>query len=118
MKQAVVLYLGIVSASFSGAVLPDSAKLDQLGSNFESMNSLIAAMEVEPDEWRIRAAMQEHAVLMNESIKLSEELLDACENGTNDGVCSPESGHRMTMTFMRHVILRQNVVMERLGLFN
>jgi len=118
MKKSVVLYLGIISATASGVVFPDSADIDRLDSNVESMNSLIAAMEVERDEWRKRAAMQEHALLMTESIKLSEELLDACGNGTNDRFCNPDSRHRMTMTLMRHVILRQNVIMERLGLFN
>jgi hypothetical protein len=130
MKQALVLYLGLIFSVLPGVAFPDTATLNQLNAKIEAMNSLLAAMEGEQDEWRIRAAMQEHALLMKESIELSEQLSNASDKGALDGRLHDvgdqqaldegairDIEYRMMMTLMRHVVMRQNILMERLGLF-
>ena len=119
--------------AFSNSVLSDESTENRLVSNLEEMESLMLNMTAEKDEWQIRASMQRHALLMLESVELSGKLFAPNtpeQNSVNEqeradgpvrtvGVKydSNELKIRWLTTLMRHVVLRQNIMMERFGLF-
>lgn len=130
MKKIHALYLAIILTALPNVAFSDTATIQLLDSKIESMNELIVTMEREEDEWQLRAAMQEHALMMKESIILSEQLLGtstkaACgaspgnidEQDKGRVATSRDCEYHLMITLMRHVILRQNILMQRLGLF-
>lgn len=98
----------------------------------EEMETLVAEMEGESDGWTLRSTMQTHAKLMDASASLATAIAEAefgeeeCVKGPgakgDSDICYvPEAQHnaqfKLLVVLMRHVIRRQNIIMEKTGIF-
>tara|TARA_R110001592_G_scaffold118997_1_gene321698 strand:+ start:7520 stop:7933 length:414 start_codon:yes stop_codon:yes gene_type:complete len=127
----IAILLAFVSYTYADATL--SSEQDALNQKIAEMEALVTAMEVESDGWKLRSSMQEHAKIMEESARLASEMAEAAYG---DGVECPEltesreeirifddpdsirnSQYRLLVVLLRHVIYRQNIIMEKAGIF-
>ncbi len=102
------------------------------GKNLE-MEDLVEEMEKESDGWKLRSMMQQHAEIMEESATLASEIaaaeyqeaehcLKTQLSGEDFKDCSVpaefrNSQYQLLVVLMRHVIRRQNILMEKTGIF-
>jgi hypothetical protein len=126
-------YQGNSNSPDTGLTLSDEASVELLESKIASMESLTESLESTATEWQIRSAMQKHTLLMMESVEISEQLfysdlesIDLKERGgasstpvdnQDDEIVIEELQLRTLSTLMRHVVIRQNIMMERMVLF-
>jgi len=110
-----------------------SDQKEQLDNKILKMETLIATMEGESDGWKLRSSMQEHAQIMEDSASLATKIAEAeyseranclekAANREDFEVCyGPDnirdSQYRLLVALMRHAIYRQNIIMEKAGIF-
>lgn len=137
MKTLSLIKVLVIYLSFIGLIHAQSSTHDhkvKMKENVSNMESLISSMENETDGWTLRSNMQVHAELMENGVKLAEEMAKAkrrenkgClkrEAGNADGeTCNEEETqldvqYRQMVVLMKHVIKRQNIILSKLGILN
>jgi hypothetical protein len=126
-----VILLIFVSHTYADDSLSGEEKA--LNQKIAEMETLITTMEAETDGWKLRSSMQEHARIMEESVRLASMMADA-SSGDSDSctelvearegimVCEDpddirNSQYRLLVVLLRHVVYRQNIIMEKTGIF-
>ena len=125
------IFLAFVSYTYADDTF--SSEQEALNQRIEEMEALIVAMEEETDGWKLRSSMQEHAKIMEETARLASEMAEATNgdgdscaklraNGEDVRVCGDSdsirnSQYRLLVMLLRHVIYRQNIIMEKAGIF-
>jgi hypothetical protein len=132
MKLIVGATIGLALLTGSGWTSSEESSLEALERNIASMEQLIVSMESSESEWKVRSEMQSHALLMSESVEITRDLFVPSSDGLNqqpgesfikgsdenyDEIAAMELQIRILNTLLRHAIIRQNIIMERIGLF-
>tara|TARA_R110001599_G_scaffold353873_1_gene601488 strand:+ start:5849 stop:6388 length:540 start_codon:yes stop_codon:yes gene_type:complete len=126
-----IMAILLAFVSFTYADDNFSSEQEALNQKIAAMEALVTAMEVEPDGWKLRSSMQEHAKIMEESARLASEMAEAAygvdcpeitENRQGIRICDDpgsirNSQYRLLVVLLRHVIYRQNIIMEKAGIF-
>ena len=128
-----ILAMLLALGSYSYADDTFSSEQEALNQKIAEMEALITAMEVESDGWKLRTSMQEHARIMGESARLASEMAEAAyangadcpeltDNREEIRICADpdsirNSQYRLLVVLLRHVIYRQNIIMEKAGIF-
>ena len=132
MKLIVSAIIGLALLTGSGWTFSEESSLEALERNIASMEQLILSMESSHSEWKVRSEMQSHALLMSESVEITRDLIVPSSDDLNqqpgesfikgadenyDEIADMELQIRILNTLLRHAIIRQNIIMERIGLF-
>ena len=126
------MLVGLIMLASSPSAISEEDVFKELKSNIASMEQLIVSMESEESEWKVRSDMQQHALLMAESVEITRNLYGSVSeepnqgqgtslmnvtSGTTDELANIDLQLRTLNTLLRHAIIRQNIMMERMGLF-
>jgi hypothetical protein len=132
------LLIGILVCAFFASPLTQadgglSVLQERMAGKILEMEDLVEEMENESDGWKLRSMMQQHAKIMEESANLASEIAAAeyqeaehClkkQHSVEDFKdCSvpaefQNTQYKLLVVLMRHVIRRQNIIMEKVGIF-
>ena len=132
MRPSNIMLVGLIMLASSPWAISEEGISTELQSKIASMEQLIVSMESKESEWKVRSDIQQHALLMAGSVEItqnmygsvSEELnqgqgtsLMNVTSGTTDELANIDLQLRTLNTLLRHAIIRQNIMMERMGLF-
>jgi hypothetical protein len=133
MRPSSIILVGLIMLASSPLAISQEEVFRELKSKIASMEHLIVSMESKDSEWKVRSDMQQHALLMAESVEITRNLYGSVSEEPNQGqgtslmnVTSETTDEienidlqlRTLNTLLRHAIIRQNIMMERMGLFN
>lgn len=136
MKDSILIVLTAFVFLYSLGTFADgdaSSFQQNLDLKILEMEALVTEMEQQPDGWELRSIMQKHAQLMEASAQLASEAIEAEYNhgavclkrtageGTTEACCKSEnlqrSWNRLLIVLLRHTIQRQNIILEKTGVF-
>ena len=132
MRSGNIILVGLIMLASSPWAISEEDIIKELMLTIASMEQLIVSMESKESEWKVRSDMQQHALLMAESVEITQNLYGSVSEEPNQGqgtslkdvtsVTTDEFANidlqlRTLNTLLRHAIIRQNVMMERMGLF-
>ena len=136
MKLNKLLLVTCVFILFGNNAIADTSMhnhQEKMMKNIDEMQNVISLMEKENDGWKIRELMKQHTEMMNVAIKLSNDMIlenrrqnEKCIEeekslAAGDETCYPGETHhqtqqRLIVTLLTHVVDRQNIILDKMGL--
>lgn len=134
MKLSIVIKALIMSYFFSQPAIGDSlseSHQEEMKLKMQDMDKVISGVNQSSDGWKVREGMKEHAVLMNDTVRIFQTLSEArrkkikeCmvkDSNEESSNCREIDSHiflqdKIIVDLLAHVIHRQNVILDKIGI--